>query len=59
MTSKDLLEYRNKRDFEKTNEPKPLDDDSGTNQYRFVVQEHHASALHFDFRLEFNRVMKR
>jgi bifunctional non-homologous end joining protein LigD len=60
MPSKNLLEdYEKKRDFKKTNEPKPTRNDSGTNEYRFVVQEHHASVLHFDFRLENNGVMKR
>jgi len=60
MTSKNLREYEKKRDFKKTNEPKPSkDDDTKINQYRFVVQEHHASILHFDFRLEFNGAMKR
>lgn len=60
MTSKDSLEeYENKRDFQKTTEPKPKTDDSEKNEYRFVVQEHHASILHFDFRLEYNGVMKR
>ena len=60
MISKNLLEeYEKKRDFKKTNEPKPSDNDSEANQNRFVVQEHHASALHFDFRLEYNRALKR
>ena len=60
MTSKNSLEdYEKKRDFKKTSEPKPSDDDNGTNEHRFVVQEHHASVLHFDFRLEHNNVMKR
>ena len=60
MTSKDLLkEYEEKRDFNKTNEPQPSNDESEMNKHRFVVQEHHASALHFDFRLEYNGVMKR
>ena len=60
MTSKNSLEeYEKKRDFQKTTEPKPKLDDNDTNEYRFVVQEHHASILHFDFRLEYNGVMKR
>lgn len=60
MNSKNSLEeYEKKRDFTKTNEPKPSDNDNGQNKYRFVVQEHHATMLHFDFRLEYNGVMKR
>jgi bifunctional non-homologous end joining protein LigD len=60
MTSKNSLEeYEKKRDFKKTNEPKPSRDDNGKNEYRFVVQEHHATVLHFDFRLEYNGVLKR
>ncbi|CAF0783473.1 unnamed protein product [Rotaria sordida] len=60
MPSKNsLVEYEKKRDFKKTHEPKPTYDDKSTNEYRFVVQEHHASILHFDFRLEYNGVMKR
>jgi len=59
MSSKNSLEdYEKKRDFKKTNEPKPEHDDSGTNENHFVVQEHHAQALHFDFRLEYNGVLK-
>jgi bifunctional non-homologous end joining protein LigD len=60
MNSKNSLEdYEKKRNFEKTNEPKPFHNDTEKNEYRFVVQEHHASVLHFDFRLEYNGVMKR
>jgi DNA ligase D-like protein (predicted 3'-phosphoesterase) len=47
-----LIKYRLKRDFEKTNEPKPVifkNKESGNN---FVIQEHNASQLHYDFRLE-------
>lgn len=60
MTSKaSLAEYEKKRDFKKTQEPKPVHDDKNVKDHRFVVQEHHASMLHFDFRLEYNGVMKR
>lgn len=54
-----LDRYREMRDFEKTAEPSGADDGEhelstwerkGTP--RFVVQEHHATALHWDFRLE-------
>jgi bifunctional non-homologous end joining protein LigD len=46
-----LEEYHRKRDFRTTPEP------SGA-QPIFVVQEHHASRHHFDFRLEADGVLK-
>lgn len=45
-----LIKYRLKRDFSRTNEPKPeLAKEPGQ---RFVVQKHASSNLHYDFRME-------
>ena len=47
-----LAEYDAKRDFEATPEPKPRKRARKTKQPRFVVQEHDATRLHWDLRLE-------
>lgn len=47
-----LIKYRLKRNFEKTNEPKPKIINKKESGNSFVIQEHKASQLHYDFRLE-------
>src|SRR5579885_597654 len=53
-----LREYRRKRDPARTPEPMPKRG-RGTKAagHTFVVQEHHATALHWDFRLERDGVL--
>ncbi len=52
-----LEKYKSKRNFEKTAEPsgKKI---TASKKLRFVVQEHKATQLHYDFRLELDGVLK-
>jgi bifunctional non-homologous end joining protein LigD len=52
-----LSEYAKKRHFEETPEPKAEVEKKGSKPI-FVIQEHHARALHYDFRLEKDGVLK-
>jgi len=58
--SEALQTYAAKRDFGKTEEPKPSVPRRSAqgSRRRFVVQKHAASNLHYDFRLEMHSVLK-
>jgi bifunctional non-homologous end joining protein LigD len=53
-----LKDYRRKRDFSRTREPKPGRRGARRKRAIFVVQLHHARARHYDFRLELGGVLK-
>ncbi len=64
MNEDSLAEYRGKRRSSRTPEPIPSTSEDGGRrgtkagrQATFVVQEHHASSLHWDFRLEHEGVL--
>src|SRR5215475_559914 len=52
-----LVEYRKKRDFQKTREPRG-GKVRAHKELSFVIQKHAASHLHYDFRLELDGVLK-
>ena len=52
-----LTEYKKKRKFDKTPEPGPETKETKTGRM-FVIQKHRATALHYDFRLEADGVLK-
>jgi len=57
VESEKLSEYAKKRHFEETPEPKATEEKKG-GKLIYVIQEHNARALHFDFRLEKDGVLK-
>jgi bifunctional non-homologous end joining protein LigD len=52
-----LTEYRRKRDAARTPEPVPAASPTPGRGNAFVVQQHHARALHWDLRLERDGVL--
>lgn len=56
MATPKLRTYREKRDFTRTREPAGVEGAPGGN--RFVVHKHHATADHYDLRLELDGVLK-
>ena len=53
-----LVEYRRKRQFDRTREPAPGRDAVPGQRPLFVVQLHHASRRHYDFRLQVGNTLK-
>lgn len=56
-----LKQYQKKRDFKVTKEPKGQTQKKISNtvpKFHFVVQKHQAHRLHYDFRLEIDKVLK-
>jgi bifunctional non-homologous end joining protein LigD len=53
-----LDKYRAKRNFKITVEPEGTARNEAKHDATFVIQRHHASRLHYDFRLEINHTLK-
>ncbi len=53
-----LTEYRSKRDFSKTAEPDHAPAPKPGEALAFIIQKHDATRLHYDFRLEWEGVLK-
>ena len=53
-----IVEYKRKREFSKTPEPKGKVKPRDAKALSFVIQKHDATRLHYDFRLEMDGVLK-
>lgn len=51
-------DYRSKRNFGKTGEPRGSSGRGSSKQPQFVIQKHDASTLHYDFRIEADGMLK-
>ncbi len=58
MSDANPLLYRDKRDFRRSPEPSGKGGRQPGNRPVFVIQQHDASQLHYDFRLEIDGVLK-
>ncbi len=58
MAKNNLSEYSAKRSFAATPEPAPAVPATGSGPLLFVVQQHSARRMHYDFRLECDGVLK-
>ncbi len=58
MPVRKLAKYRAKRDFKKTTEPRGKARVTPSPRLRYVIQKHDATRLHYDFRLEWDGVLK-
>src|SRR5215831_7366594 len=58
MAKNALKDYSAKRTFTATPEPPPAERPAGEGPLLFVVQQHSATRLHYDFRLECDGVLK-
>lgn len=62
MSTRSLTKYESRRDFRRTPEPSGTSKDAPKLKKDrnpiFVIQQHDASTMHFDFRIEVNGVLK-
>ena len=58
MAKNQLSEYSTKRKFAATPEPAPALVEPSNGPLLFVIQQHSATRLHYDFRLECDGVLK-